>query len=102
MSRILNRLQTALHRVLGWVAFTCHDMSRLSSQSLDTTLPRMTRFRMRVHWLICRWCRRYYAQIIVLRKACARLATTPPPSGPTLPPEARERIRQKLCEHDGH
>lgn len=102
MSSIMKRIQTAIHRVLGWLAFSCHDMSRLSSQSLDTKLPFFTRFRMGVHWLICKWCRRYRAQIALLRRAVSRLGSEAPDTAPSLPPETRERIRKKLCEHDGH
>jgi predicted anti-sigma-YlaC factor YlaD len=102
MSAKTNRIQSAIHRVLGWLAFSCHDMSRLSSQALDSRLPWVTRARMSVHWLICKWCRRYRKQIALLRRACSSLGIAPPDSGPALPPEARERIRQRLCEHDGH
>ena len=102
MSRIARRIQAAIHRVLGWLAFSCHDMSRLSSQSLDAKLPRLTRLRMRVHWLICKWCRRYRDQLALIRRAITRLGSDAPGTGPALPPEARERIRKKLCEHDGH
>ena len=102
MSRITNRIRSAIHRVLGWLAFSCRDISRLSSQSLDTSLPRFTRFRMSVHFLICKWCRRYRTQIALLRRACARLGSDAQEAGPSLPPEARERIRKHLCGHDGH
>ena len=97
-----SRIKSAINRVLGWLAFSCHDMSRLSSQSLDTSLPRFTRFRMGVHFLICKWCRRYRVQIALLRRACSQPASDAPESGPTLPPEARERIRKNLCDHGGH
>ncbi len=97
-----NRIRSAIHRVLGWLAFSCHDISRLSSQSLDTRLPRFTRFRMSVHYLICKWCRRYRDQIALLRRAISRLGNDAPESGPALPPEARERIKKHLCDHGGH
>ena len=102
MSSTTSRVKSAIHRVLGWMAFSCHDMSRLSSQSLDTSLPRLTRFRMSVHYLICKWCRRYREQIALLRRACARLDADIPEAGPTLPPEVRKRISRKLCDHGGH
>ena len=102
MSSKPGRIQTAIHRVLGWLAFSCHDMSRLTSQALDTRLPRLTRFRMRVHWLICQWCRRYRDQLALLRRAVSRLGSDAPATGPALPPETRERIRKNLCGHDGH
>jgi len=102
MSAKTSRIQSAIHRVLGWLAFSCHDMSRLSSQAADTTLPRLTRVRMSVHWLICKWCRRYRAQIALLRGACSQLGSGTSEAGPALPPEARERIRKNLCDHGGH
>lgn len=102
MSRTTNRIKSAINRVLGWLAFSCHDMSRLSSQALDARLPRLTRFRMRVHWLICKWCRRYREQLALIRRACSNLGADAPDAGPSLPPEARERIRKHLCDHDGH
>lgn len=102
MSNITSRIKSAINRALGKLAFTCHDMSRLSSQALDTTLPRVTRIRMRFHLLICRWCRRYRAQLALLRKSISRLGTEAPETGPGLPSEARDRIRKKLCDHGGH
>ena len=102
MSAKTSRIQSAIHRVLGWLAFSCHDLSRLSSQSLDTTIPLLTRFRMRVHWLICKWCRRYRAQIALVRRTCLHVSLAPPDSGPALPPETRERIRKNLWDHGGN
>ncbi|MEO6738727.1 MAG: zf-HC2 domain-containing protein, partial [Chthoniobacteraceae bacterium] len=80
----------------------CHDMSRLSSQALDARLPWTTRFRMRIHYLICAWCRRYRAQLALLRRAVSRLGNSAPEAGPSLPPDARERIKKHLCDHSGH
>ena len=88
--------RTALMRVRN------PDMSRLSSQAMDTRLPWATRFRMRVHYLICGWCRRYRAQFALLRRAVSRLGNDAPGPGPALPPEARERIRKNLCDHGRH
>ncbi|MEO6739757.1 MAG: hypothetical protein ABIP20_05855, partial [Chthoniobacteraceae bacterium] len=63
MSKITSRMKSAMNRFLAVLAFSCHDMSRLSSQALDARLPWTTRFRMRIHYLICAWCRRYRAQL---------------------------------------
>ena len=102
MSKILRSMKSAVNRFLAVLAFSCHDMSRLSSQVLDTRLPLRTRFRMRVHYLICAWCRRYRAQLALLRRAVSRLGSDAPESGPVLPSEARERIKKHLCDHSGH
>jgi hypothetical protein len=102
MSWIINRISSAASRLLVRLILPCHDISRLSSQALDTRLPRITRLRMRMHYLVCVWCRRYRDQLALLRRACAQLGTSAPEAGPGLPPTARERIRQHLCDHDGH
>ena len=102
MPKIVRSMKSAMNRFLAVLAFSCHDMSRLSSQAMDTSLPRMTRFRMRVHYLICAWCRRYRAQLALLRRAVSRLGNDAPEAGPTLPPEVRERIKKHLCDHGGH
>ena len=101
MPKITSRIQSAMNRFIARLAFSCHDMSRLSSQAMDTRLPWATRFRMRVHYLICAWCRRYRAQLALLRRAVSCLGNDAPASSPALPPEARERIRKNLCDH-GH
>lgn len=102
MSKIVRSLKSAMNRFLAVLAFSCHDMSRLSSHAMDTRLPWATRSRMRVHYLICAWCRRYRAQLAFLRRAVSRLGNEAPETGPALPPEARERIKKHLCDHGGH
>ena len=102
MSEIIRRMKSAMNRFLAVLAFSCHDMSRLSSQALDTRLPWATRFRMRVHYLICAWCRRYRTQLTLVRRAVSRLGSDAPETGPKLPSEARERIKKHLCDHGGH
>ena len=57
---------------------------------------------MRGPFLICAWCRRYRAQLALLRRAVSRLGSDAPESGPTFPPEAREGIKMHLCDHTGH
>ena len=102
MSSNPGRFRSAVNRFLAVLAFSCHDISRLSSQAMDARLPWITRFRMRVHYLICAWCRRYRRQLAILRRAVARLGNEAPESAPALPSEARERIRKNLCDHGGH
>ena len=102
MSAKPSRIKSAVNRLLARLAFSCRDISRLSSQALDTRLPWTTRFRMSVHYLICAWCRRYRAHLALVRNAVSRLGSDAPESGPALPPEARERIRKNLCDHGGH
>jgi hypothetical protein len=46
---------------------TCKQASQLLSQSLDKPLTRGERFRLRFHLLLCRFCKRFGQQIVVLR-----------------------------------
>ncbi len=75
----------------------CKTATRLQSEALDRKLPLRQRFGLRVHLLLCKWCRRYGKQVSFLRHAAHEHPdemTEPVPE--KLSDEARERIRQKL------
>jgi hypothetical protein len=91
-----SRLESAMNRFVSRLVFSCRDMSPLSSQALDTRLPWASRFRMRLHYLMCAWCRRYAKQPAFLRRAVPRLDDDASESAPPLPTEARGRIRKNL------
>jgi hypothetical protein len=79
---------------------TCREMSRLSSEAFDRRLGLLQRTGMRLHWLFCRWCRRYVAQLHLVRRAAHRedaLRGT----GRTLSPDARDRMKRRLRDQ-GH
>ena len=87
-------------RMVGFLARLtprCHDMTRLISQSQDTPLPLGTRIKMRLHYWICTWCRRYRDQIHFVRKALHICPEEPvPPKGAALRVEAKERLKEAL------
>ena len=82
---------------------SCKDMSRLSSRALDEKLPWHQRLGARLHFWMCKACDQYDRQMDFLRKAANQyLRRTdedenllPPAS---LPPEAKERIKQAVRE----
>ena len=47
----------------------CVEMSRLASQRLEQPLPLKIRLKMRMHFLICVWCKRYFKQLDFLHCA---------------------------------
>jgi hypothetical protein len=78
---------------------SCRDASRLQSEALDQEISFSKRLGLRLHLLICKWCRRYGKQIRFLRDAAhdhpENLSEAVPQQ---LSPEARERIKRRLRE----
>lgn len=84
----------------GWtkiLTVSCQDAVPLISEALDRPLPGVERTGLRLHLLICRWCRRYHRQLHWLRRF-ARHPEHNPESLPVaaLSAEARERLRDAL------
>jgi hypothetical protein len=88
---------------MGWIVWVwkhtpnCAEMSRLASRSLDQPLSLSTRLKMRLHFLICAWCKRYFKQLEFLHKAVLRfdkhVEILPDRD---LSAEARQRIVRRL------
>ena len=95
--KIFERLKT---RWITWVwnhSLNCAEMSRLASQSLEQRLPLSTRFKMRLHYLICVWCKRYSRQLKFLHDSAPHFhehTETLPNRG--LSAEAKQRIVRRL------
>ncbi len=70
-------------------------MSQLSSQALDHKLPLLMKFRMAIHQLFCRLCRRYARQLRWLHQA-GKTMPLKVPAVVQLPPEGRDRIKEAL------
>ena len=79
---------------------SCKDVTKLVSESMDRTLPLGKRVGVRLHLLICKLCRRYERQLLLIRETARRLAAIEDPpvlsAGELLSAEARERIRRSL------
>ena len=79
------------------VSPNCREASRLQSEALDHPLPLAQRFGLRVHLLLCKWCRRYGKQIRFLRQAVHEHPDEVNQAAPqTLSPEARDRLQRSL------
>ena len=81
----------------GELSPTCREAARLQSEALDHSLGLRQRIGLRIHLLLCKWCRRYGRQIAFLRSAaheCPDKVAEPVPQ--KLSAEARDRIKQKL------
>lgn len=78
--------------------FSCRDVSRKLSQSMDEALPLSQRMAIRIHLMMCRYCSRFHRQLVLLRKM-SRHMDPDQPSGEThdkLSAEAKTRIKDKL------
>jgi len=86
-----------LKEALGALSPSCREAVRLQSEQMDHSLNLTQRLGLRLHLLLCKWCRRYGAQIRFLRSVGRQEPHAPAASIPaSLSTEARERIRQRL------
>src|SRR5438093_6468934 len=69
----LVKIVRSLVRGLADLSPGCITAPRLQSEALDRKLPLRQRFGLRVHLLLCKWCRRYGKQITFLRNAAASI-----------------------------
>lgn len=76
---------------------TCHEVTRLVSQQAEAPLPWNKRVRMRLHMVLCLWCRRYERQLAFLRQALRSMPERDCCSPRAqLSPEMRQRLKQAL------
>ena len=93
----LANLMKTLARGMAGLSPDCKQASRLQSEALDHRLPFPQRVGLRIHLLLCKWCRRYGKQIRFLRDAAHEhpdALVEPDPQ--KLPDAARERMKQRL------
>jgi len=86
-----------LARMVSLLSPSCKEATRLQSAAMDRKLTLPERLGLRLHLLLCQWCRRYGTQLKFLRSAahqCEEHAGGELPQ--RLSPEARERIKEKL------
>ena len=91
----LANLLKPLAKAMSDLSPRCREVARLQSDALDHRLPWRKRVGLRIHLLLCKWCRRYGKQIAFLRSVARRSKEEDsclPRQG--LPSEARERIKR--------
>jgi hypothetical protein len=99
----VERLNLKIGPLVGWlirITPTCKEMTRLLSESMDHPLPFSTKLKMRLHFLICKWCERYGTQLLFLRQAFRRhpdkIDELMGAASPGLSPEAKARLEQAI------
>jgi hypothetical protein len=94
-----NRFQTALVKFIGKRTPKCREVVRILSQAMDSKLPLSMRIKLRLHYLICAWCKRYEKHLHELRKFASSVPDhTDAFSEDTLSPTAKERMKEALRE----
>ncbi len=87
------RLESFICRVTP----SCTEMTHLLSEEMDHTLPFFTRFKMRVHFLTCCYCKRYMENLHYIRKLFrASASNSDKISSEQLSPETKARLKQTL------
>ncbi len=72
-----------------WV-FNCKDVSSLISRSLDQKLPLSTSLGIKFHLMMCKLCRRYEKQLLIIHAALKEEIIVP------LPKPTKEKIKAAL------
>ena len=94
---------TRLKNVWRLLNLPCREMTRLASESLDRDLGRLERVALKAHLFYCISCRRYFRQVLLLRRTLRQVAnhleTGQILPGPGLPDDVRARIKQALREN---
>jgi hypothetical protein len=84
-------------KILTQLSPSCREAVRLQSAALDGKLSFLQRVGLRIHLVLCVWCRRYGRQIRWLHSASARCPEEPfEVPARELPPETRQRIKRAL------
>jgi hypothetical protein len=94
-----NLWQTMLVKFIGKHTPKCREMVRILSQSMDEPISLTMRIKKRIHFLICRWCQRYEEQLRYIHETARRFSEhAEKASDIAFPPDAKERIKQKLVD----
>jgi len=80
-----------------WI-FSCKQISRLISESMDRKLPLSRRMGIRFHLMMCNLCRRYKKQLLFIRSLVKKNDLKNEFFCQALPDDARKRIKKELIE----
>ena len=72
----------------------CKQITELASKSLDTSIPWLQRFEMKLHLMMCKSCNQYVKQIKFIQKAISAIDNHG--ENIILSAEAKNRIKTKL------
>lgn len=96
MNWLTNKLKS-FGRGMAELSPSCREATRLQSELMDGPLPLRKRVGLRIHLVLCKWCRRYGRQIGFLRTVAHEHGKHDEvlPSQ-TLRLEAKQRMKERL------
>jgi hypothetical protein len=94
-----NWLSKRIENLICRVTPSCTEMTHLLSEEMDHAVPWLTRFKMRAHFLMCCYCRRYMENLHYMRRLFRSSPSSVEISSERLSPEAKERLKQTLRDH---
>jgi len=87
-------------RIVLWIVRLtprCQEVVRLLSLGMEKPLPLMTRFKLRIHYLMCSFCERYAEQLQYMRKVAHEFPEkVGDVSEEKMPEDVKERMRDAL------
>jgi hypothetical protein len=96
----LGNITKKLVNGLADISPNCKAANRLQSEAFDHKLSLPQRLGLRIHLVLCKWCRRYGKQIAFVHNTAHSHPDELTKSMPQqLSEESRERIRQQLRAH---
>ncbi len=78
---------------------TCREVTRLVSESMDSSLPWRKRIGIRLHFMMCISCTRYHRQLLLIRELIRNYLSEEESATDVrdkLSPESRQRMKQAL------
>ena len=90
----------SLSKIMNYVLPDCKEVAELSSNSLDENLPLKKRLGLKLHIMMCKFCRRNNEQLYLIRKLIGKKLRSDEAgeteAGSHLSEESRQRISSLL------
>ena len=94
----------SLSKIMNYVLPDCKEVAELSSNSLDEILPFKKRLGLKLHIMMCKFCRLNYEQLYLIRKLIVKKLRSDEAgeteAGSQLSEESRQRIASLLKSND--
>jgi len=83
-------MTSTMHGLIG----SCRDIGKLTSRAMDESLPLGQRIKLRVHLMMCKWCRRNARQLFAIRAFLRLDDVDHPDHDMRMPEPVQKRLQQ--------